>query len=360
MSSNEPFEPADQSLEPESIAPASSFARASDGGEARSARVPNGRAIRGTRAGREAWTGTSDGRSLATFLGWFSVGLGVVELLAPRGLARAIGLRPSGATMATLQGLGLREIASGVGILSNPESKEWVGTRVMGDVMDLALLGVALVKSERPTRTAIASAAVLGVGALDLLATEQLAEARKSPISNRDDSSPVESHVLRSITIGCPRNEAYALWRDFTNFPRFMEGIESVEDLGDGRSHWRARGPVGTSVEWDSEVTADTPDELIRWQTVGASAVYHSGTVRFTDAPRDLGTVVTVEMSYAPPGGKIAAALLKLFRKEPGQQVGDDLRRLKQVLEIGEVLLSDASSGTTPRPAQPPPRETLH
>jgi uncharacterized membrane protein len=82
--------------------------------------------------------------------------------------------------------------------------------------------------------------------------------------------------------------------------------------------------------------------------------------VRFSDAPRGLGTVVTVEMRYAPPGGKIAAALLKMFRKEPGQQVGDDLRRLKQILELGEVLLSDASSGSTPRPAQPPARENVH
>ena len=71
-------------------------------------------------------------------------------------------------------------------------------------------------------------------------------------------------------------------------------------------------------------------------------------------------TIVTVEMRYAPPGGKIASGLLKMFRKEPGQQVGDDLRRFKQVLELGEVLFSDASSGTTPRPARPQPRATVH
>ena len=360
MSSNEPFEASDQSFEPESIGEPSSLARAFDGEPPGSARSTSGRAIRSGGAGREAWTGTFDGRSLATFLGWFSLGLGIVELLAPRGLSRAIGLRPSSTTTRVVQGLGLREIASGAGILANPESKEWVGSRVGGDVMDLALLGLALVNSKRPTRTLLACAAVIGVGALDLLATEQLAEARKSPTPNRDDSNAMESHVLRSVTIGCPRSEVYAHWRDFTNFPQFMEGIESVVDLGDDRSRWRGRGPLGTSVEWESEVTADTPNELISWQSVNASAVYHSGTVRFADAPRGLGTGVTVEMSYAPPGGKIASALLKLFRKEPGQQVGDDLRRLKQVLEIGEVLLSDASSGTTPRPAQPPARETLH
>jgi uncharacterized membrane protein len=358
MSSNEPLDAPNQSLEPESLGEPSSLARAFDVHTEGTAPPAAGRGIRLRHPGREAWTGTTNGRSLATFLGWFSLGLGLTELFAPRGLARAIGLRPSHATSAVLQGLGLREIASGAGILANPESKEWVGSRVGGDVMDLALLGVALLGSERPKRTLLASAAVLGVGALDLLATEQLAEARKSP--SREGPKATESHVLRSITIGCPRSEVYALWRNFTNFPRFMEGIESVVDLGGGRSHWRARGPVGTSTEWDSEIVADTPNELITWQSVGTSAVYHSGTVRFADAPRGLGTVVTVEMNYAPPGGKIAAALLKIFRKEPGQQIGDDLRRLKQVLEIGEVLLSDASSGTTPRPAQPPPRKSVH
>src|SRR5688572_6121697 len=305
-----------------------------------------------------AWTGSTDGRSLATVLGFVSVALGAVELLAPRQVARAIGVRPSAATTTVIRGMALREIASGAGILSHPESKEWVGTRVVGDVVDLAALGVAVLKSERPMRTLLAAAVVLGIGALDVLATEQLAEARKSPTP--ESMSAARSRVLRSVTIGCTRSEAYALWRDFTRFPEFMEGIESVEDAGNGRSRWRARGPVGTSVEWESEIVADEPDSLIAWQSVGESAVQHSGTVRFTDAPRGLGTVVTVEMRYAPPGGKIAAGLLKFFRKEPGQQVGDDLRRLKQVLELGEVVLSDASSGTTPRPAQPLPRETVH
>jgi uncharacterized membrane protein len=309
-------------------------------------------------SGLPAWTGSTEGRSLATLLGFVGIALGAVELLAPRQVARAIGLRPSAGTTAVVRGMALREIASGAGILSHPESKEWVGTRVAGDAIDLAALGFALVKSERPLRTLLAAAVVLGIGALDVLATEQLAEARKSPTRAR--AGAAESRVQRSITIGCPRSEVYALWRDFTRFPEFMEGIEAVEDLGNGRSRWRARGPVGTSTEWESEIVADEPDSLIAWQTVKASAVYHSGTVRFADAPRGLGTVVTVEMGYAPPGGKIAAGLLKLFRKEPGQQVGDDLRRLKQVLELGEVLFSDASSGTTPRPARPQPGATVH
>jgi uncharacterized membrane protein len=313
----------------------------------------DGGAIAHSRTGREGWTGTREGRGLATFLGCFSVALGVAELLAPRGVLRAIGVRPSSGKAALMQGMGVREITSGIGILANPQSKEWVGSRVAGDVLDLALLGCAVVKAERPARALLATAAVLGVSALDVLGTEQLAEARKSPTRERTDGAA--SHVLRSITIGRPRNDVYAHWRDFTHFPLFMEGIESVETVNDVRSRWRARGPLGTSVEWESEIVADKPGELIAWRSVEGSTVYHGGTVYFTDAPRGEGTVVTVEMSYAPPGGKIAAGLLKMFRKEPGQQIGDDLRRLKQVLELGEVVLSDASLGRRPRHAQPPP-----
>jgi uncharacterized membrane protein len=315
----------------------------------------SGRAIQRGAMGREGWTGTTEGRALASYLGWFSLALGAAQVLAPRGVARAIGLRPTAATTAIMRGLGVREIVNGAGIVAQPASKEWLGARVGGDVLDLALIGAALLNSERPMRTLLAGAAVLGVGALDVLGTERLAEARKAPTRRRVPGH--RSRVLRSITIGVPRNEAYALWRDFANLPRFMEGIESVELLSDGRSRWRARGPAGTSAEWESEIMEDEPDRLIRWRAVEGSTIHHSGSVRFEDAPRGAGTVVTVEMRYAPPGGQIAAGLLKMFRKEPGQQAGDDLRRFKQVLETGEVLLSDATSGSTPRHAQPLPRE---
>jgi uncharacterized membrane protein len=330
-----------------------------DGATRNERRMRGGEALRNAPRGRTGWTGTTEGRSLSTWLGVFSVALGAAELLAPRGVSRAIGLKSSAATTGVIQAMGLREIAAGAGLLSHPESKEWMAARVGGDVIDLAFLGYALVKSERPLRTLLAAATVLGVGALDLLGTEKLAEARKAPTRSREGSA-LRSNVLRSITIGCSRAEAYAQWRDFTSFPRFMEGIEAVELLADGRSHWRARGPAGTSVEWDSEVVADERDELFAWRSVESAAIYHNGTVRFADAPNGLGTVVTVEMSYAPPGGKIAAALLKLFRKEPGQQIGDDLRRFKQLLETGEVLLSDASSGKTPRHALPSPSNSIH
>jgi uncharacterized membrane protein len=311
----------------------------------------SGPAIRGRRPGREAWSGAPGTDPYATFLGWFSVGLGALQLLAPRTVARAIGVQPTPLWNGVLQFVGVRELANGAGILANPTSKEWVGMRVGGDALDLATLGVALTQSVRLSRTLAATAFVLGTAVLDLVGSERLAERRKAP--TRDYARAAEPAVLRSITVGRPVNEVYAYWKDFTNFPRFMRHVESVERLEDGRGRWRATGPAGTQAEWISELVEERENELIAWHTVGEADLYHAGKVTFRTGPRAEGTVVTVEMQYAPPGGRIGAALLKLFGKEPGQQVIDDLRRFKQVMETGEVVHSDASIAPGIAAAQP-------
>jgi uncharacterized membrane protein len=318
----------------------------------------NPTAIPGRRAGREAWSGALDADSYSKFLGWFSVGLGALELCAPSTVARAIGVEPSPMWNGVLRFFGVRELANGAGILANPKSKEWVGMRVGGDALDLATLGIALTQSTRPSRTLAATAFVLGAAVLDLVGTERLAERRKAP--TREHARYSQPVVLRSITVGRPVNEVYEYWKDFTNFPRFMQHLESVEMLGDGRSRWRATGPGGTRAEWTSEIVEDRTNEALAWQTTGNSELYHTGKVTFRPGPRGEGTVVTVEMQYAPPGGQVGAALLKLFRKEPGQQVIDDLRRLKQVMEIGEVVQSDASIEPGIAAARPHEQRTVH
>lgn len=322
---------------------------------------PPGTAIRGQPRGRVASGGTGRAYPLATFLGWFSVGLGALEVLAPGAVARAIGVRPTPAWNGLLQLFGVREISTGAGILKNPSSKEWVGMRVGGDALDLLTLGFALSQSVRPKRTLAAMGVVLGATMLDLVGSERLAERRKLPARGAADTP--EPVVLRSITVGRPVAEVYAFWSDFTNFPRFMQHVESVEALDDKRSRWRATGPAGTRAEWTAEIVERRDGELIAWQTVDEPTLYHTGRVTFHTAPRDEGTVVTVEMRYAPPGGRLGAALLKLFRKEPGQQVIDDLRRFKQVMEIGEVVYSDASAEpgvAAARPHAERPERTVH
>ena len=166
--------------------------------------------------------------------------------------------------------------------------------------------------------------------------------------------------VRRSTTVGRPRDEVYRFWRDLENLPRFMYHVQDVAAGPDGRSHWIANAPAGQRVEWDAEIVEEVPGERLTWRSIEGSSVRHEGTVRFQDAPADRGTEVFVELQYEPPAGNAGAAIARLFGEEPSQQIRDDLRRFKQVMETGEVVLSDGSlqgAGQGPmkqRPAQAP------
>jgi uncharacterized membrane protein len=150
-------------------------------------------------------------------------------------------------------------------------------------------------------------------------------------------------HVRRSVIVRRSREDVYEFWRDLENLPRFMQHLELVEVTGDRTSHWIAKGPAGRSVEWEAWIVEDIPNEAIAWKAVGGSEIPNSGMVRFREAPGDRGTILQVELHYDPPAGAAGAAFAKLFGEEPAQQVRDDLRRFKQVMETGEVVRSDGS-----------------
>jgi uncharacterized membrane protein len=133
-----------------------------------------------------------------------------------------------------------------------------------------------------------------------------------------------------------------------------MNHLQSVQVTGERTSHWRTRAPAGTTVEWDAIVTDDRPNQLIAWRSTEHADVDNAGAVHFAPAPGGRGTEVRVEMRYNPPGGAIGAIVAKLFGEAPEQQVYDDLRALKQILETGEVVQSDASIHRFLHPAQPP------
>ena len=290
---------------------------------------------------------------LAMGLGWFSIGLGLAEVAAPRSLARLIGLPDNRITTATLQALGAREMAHGIAILAQPESAVRVWTRVGGDALDLSVLGSALADDETDrTRLVAAISAVLGVSVLDVVTARRL--GRRS--HGRDDSRARQAgrqgvRVEQVTTINKPVHEVYQFWRNFENLPRFMRHLESVEELGNRRSHWRAKGPAG-SVEWDAEMLQDREDEWIAWQSVEGSGVQNSGSVRFQPAPGARGTEVRVQLQYIPPAGTIGRTIAWLFGEEPEQQIHEDLHRFKQLMETGEISISDGPSLW--RAAQPP------
>jgi uncharacterized membrane protein len=288
-------------------------------------------------------------------LGWFSLGLGLAQLAAPRRVSRLIGVPDDDTTRNTMFAIGLREIASGIGILASDRPAAPVWSRVGGDVMDLALLRRAM-SSHRAekNRLAAATAAVVGVTLLDWLTGKDLSRNGESTATgtNHHVTLGKEIEVNRAITIWAPLDQVYQFWRNFENLPRFMQHLESVRVLDDRRSHWVAKAPAGTSVEWDAEMVEDRPNELISWRTVGDADIPNQGTVRFLSAQPG-GTEVRVELHYQAPGGRLGALVAKLFGEEPDIQVGSDLRRLKQVMELGEVVHSDATVHGHPHPARP-------
>ena len=293
---------------------------------------------------------------LSKALGWFSIGLGLAQITAPRQLADMIGIENDGGSVRLMRALGAREIASGVGILAQPRTPQWLWARVAGDVMDLALLGAAMrADGNQRKRILAATAAVAGVAALDAFTGARLRQDERAAVGEE----PLDTAVRKSITVAASREQVYAFWRDFQNLPRFMKHLESVQVLDERRSRWVATAPAGKTVEWEAEMTVDRPDEEIAWRSVEGSDVHHEGRVRFLRAPRDMGTEIHVEMRYDPPGGVIGKTIAKLFIEEPGQQVAGDLRRFKQVMEAGEVVISDATIGQhriRQRPGQPPER----
>lgn len=143
--------------------------------------------------------------------------------------------------------------------------------------------------------------------------------------------------VEKSVTINRSPEVVYIFWRDFENLPRFMEHLESVRVTDQGHSHWVAKGPFGKTVEWDAEIVNEIENELIAWRSLENADVDHAGTVHFRRAPGDRGTEIHVVMEYAPPAGPLGAVVAKLFGEEPNQQIDSDLRRLKYLLEVGEV-----------------------
>ena len=288
------------------------------------------------------------GQGLARALGWFSIGLGLAEVVAPHGVARLIGIEADEGNRRLLRGMGMREIASGLGILSQRRPTPWVWSRVAGDAMDLALLGSAM-RSEtaQKGRVVAATAAVLGVTALDVYCGTRL--------QSGDTDGPTDNtlEIKTALTVGRSPEEVYRFWRDFDNLPRFMNHLEAVRITGERTSHWKAKAPIGMTVEWDAEIIEDRPNELIVWQSLERADVENSGSVRFSPAPGNRGTEIFLEMRFHPPGGVIGAKLARIFDEVPKTQMRNDLRRFKQVMETGEVVHSDDSIEPGPNPARP-------
>ncbi len=176
-----------------------------------------------------------------------------------------------------------------------------------------------------------------------------MATSQNSPAANRRGGRPraqskavVHSgkgvKVTRACTILKPAAELYAFWRDIENLRRVIRHPANIVIVSDVESRWTVSAPPGESqVSWTSLIINDEPGRLLAWRSAEGGDIPNAGTVRFEPAPGDTGTEVTVVLEYDPPGGKLGAWLAKISGEEAGQQVADALRRLKALMEAGEI-----------------------
>lgn len=196
------------------------------------------------------------------------------------------------------------------------------------------IAGSALVAYGIGQRSRVGTALAILGGGMVFTGSRRLAGAKEGESHER-------FHVEKSVTISRPAEELYRFWRNFEQLPAIMRHLESVRRTGENTWRWTAKAPAGQTASWDAEVTADLPNRMIGWRSLEGCTVWHDGTVEFLRATGDRGTIVKVSMRYDPPAGALGKAIAKLFREEPSQQVAEDLRRFKQLMETGEVSTTE-------------------
>jgi hypothetical protein len=275
--------------------------------------------------------GAPDPAALTTGLGWFSIGLGTTQLLAPGRVNRLIGVRDDPKSRLAQRFVALQELTAGAAILTRGRPVEWLWGRTAGDVLHLTMLGRAFKgRREDGARLAGAIASVLGCFGIDAYAASRLSS---DPATTRKD---VPMQGKASITVGDDREEVQRRWR------AFVESPDSGSRLG--------RLAIGN----------EEPGRLTEWRTTEDARAKAAGVARFVTAPGGRGTEIHVSFEFEVPAGALGEAVLKVIGDDPQQLVRDDLRRFKQIVEAGQISRSDgAPTGSSAklqpkqRPAQP-------
>jgi uncharacterized membrane protein len=185
-------------------------------------------------------------------------------------------------------------------------------TQELIDGTDETLKGKSSLRSRVSEHPILAGTVVLAGAGLAYAAAKTLMTSNGTSVAR-------DVHVETSIAIERSRRELFSFWRDFSNLPLFMRNLDSVTVLDATRSHWVARGPAGTQVEWDAEIYNEIENELIAWRSTENADVVNAGSVRFQKGPTGHGTFVRVTMNYNPPAGNVGASLAQLLGAEPRQ-----------------------------------------
>ena len=207
----------------------------------------------------------------------------------------------------------------------NLSDTERQGSLVAGAV----LLGYGLIRRSLPTATLGAYLAYRGgTGRCDLY--DALG------VSSASGPAGLVTSLVETITVNRPRNEVYPFFRDLEDQLSSLRHLRREPANGDGEA---ARWYLGGSapVRWELDVTEFRDQELISWTSVEGARLAIRYVIELEDAPRNRGTIVRLRVSYVPPGGGPGAALGRMFGGFASKRAREDLRRVKQFLEGGEI-----------------------
>lgn len=193
----------------------------------------------------------------------------------------------------------------------------------------LALLGAALVHRGATARCPIyASLSLSTAGDADDTGGDDQPTSRAA-VFRASDAVKVE----RSVLVDRPAAELYALWKDPSNLPRFMDWLEEVHPIDGRHARWRAKGPAGTSIEWIAEVFNEVPNALIAWKSVANPDIKNAGSVHFRPAGDAGATEVRLVFEWVPPGGRAGMAVARLLGSDPANRIADGLQNFKEFAE---------------------------
>ena len=266
---------------------------------------------------------------IADSLGWFSIGLGLGEVTAARRVGRFLGIEHRAGL---LRAYGVREIATGIGILTLRRRAPGLWARVGGDALDLATLGSALLHGN-PKRGNVGAAigAVAAITALDVVAAQRLGSQPTSGAA----TGAIE--IKRTISIGKSAEGLYRVWREPQALPTLMKGFAEITPLDADRARWKLRAPLGRTLEWETQIVEDRPSELVRWESLPGASLPHQGSISFRPAPDGWGTEATLCFHFEPPPGPLGGVAALLPDAVPAIAVGTVLRRFKSLAETGEI-----------------------
>ena len=201
-----------------------------------------------------------------------------------------------------------------------------------------AVLGIAATQTKGPL------GAIFGVagGALVARGVTGASPAKRLLGSEPDERRYAKKHgwsaaakASRAVTVNASRDTVWSVLREVERWPSFMVNIKTASSEGN-RLIFTSQGATG-AVETHATITEDLPGKRFAWESDPRSKVSNAGEIELRDAPAGRGTEIHAKIAYQPIGGSLGRYAAKLTQQEPGIQTRRDLKRLKNLIEAGEV-----------------------